>query len=83
LLAKFDYSPVNLVTSVLASHKWQPWKFNAVPKGYWQDRNNLIQYLEWLGGELGFKTTEDWYKLSVADLRAKDGPYWPPCTKRA
>ena len=41
-----------------------PWKFNQIPKGFWNDVNNVKEYMNWLSDKLNIKTMEDWYKVS-------------------
>lgn len=40
-----------------------------VPKGYWEDPNNLKEFMEWLGKELYIKKLEDWYRVSMNQIR--------------
>ncbi|MEZ6125021.1 MAG: hypothetical protein R3C49_17895 [Planctomycetaceae bacterium] len=40
-----------------------PWKLGRVPNGYWDLREHRVSYLAWLGNQIGFLRTEDWYEL--------------------
>ncbi|MEX0652972.1 MAG: hypothetical protein WD534_18620 [Phycisphaeraceae bacterium] len=40
------------------------WVAGRVPNGYWQRRANRLRYMNWLGRRLGYKTTNDWYRLT-------------------
>ena len=64
LIKNFNNSPIKLITSVYPNQNWLPWKFNQAPKGYWNDENNVKQYINWLGDKLNIKTMEDWYNVS-------------------
>ena len=55
---------IKLITSVYPNYKWLPWKFNQTPKGFWNDENNIKEYMNWLSEQLNIKTMEDWYKIS-------------------
>ena len=57
-------SHINLITSSYPNYQWLPWKFNQIPKGFWNDKNNVILYINWLGQKLKIKSMEDWYKVS-------------------
>jgi hypothetical protein len=48
-----------LLKQVYAEHSWNTWEFKQVPKGYWEDEKNKIEFLNWLGIRLGFKMMED------------------------
>lgn len=69
----YNGSPFQFINSCFPDYKWIPWKFDGqVPKGYWQDKNNHIKYIEWLGKELGYTKMEDWYK-NTTDIIYKNG----------
>ena len=53
-----------MITSIYSNYNWLPWKFKQVPKGYWNDENNIKQYMNWLSDKLNIKTMEDWYNVS-------------------
>ncbi len=63
LIAKYGYSPSDVVMSIFQHHKWQPWRFVSVRNSYWGKKSNQREYLEWLGETLGFKAREDWYNI--------------------
>ena len=54
----------NLIKSVYPNYKWLPWKFTQTYKGYWNNENNIKEYMNWLSEKLNIKTMEDWYKVS-------------------
>lgn len=66
--------------------EWLPWKFdnqrwlkkcekkcNKKNRGVWQDQKSHRKFVEWLGKELNFKTMEDWYNISQADIKQHGG----------
>ena len=57
-------SHTKLITSAFPNYNWLPWKFKTTPKGYWDDENNIKEYMNWLSEKLNIKTMEDWYKIS-------------------
>jgi len=49
------------------------WKFQKKPTGYWDNTHNLMAYLDWLGKQLGHRTMEDWYNITVEDILQNGG----------
>ena len=54
-----------MISTIFHEKEWLPWKFETVPNGFWNDKNNQRNFLEWLGNELGFKNQDDWYKVTT------------------
>lgn len=50
-----------------------PWLAGRVPDGFWDVAENRLRYLEWLGERCGFRTTEDWYRVSKRHFYAHRG----------
>ncbi len=69
----YNGSPIQFVIDIFPEYEWLEWKFNFVPQGYWKNINNLKKYAIWLGKELGYNKREDWYKLTLKDIRAGCG----------
>ncbi len=59
----YEGSAVGLITALVPRRQWHVWKFTVVPKGFWDLKQNRIDYLKWLGKELGYKSQEDWYQV--------------------
>ena len=53
-----------MITNTYPNYKWLPWKFSQTSKGYWDDTNNVKEYMNWLSEQLNIKTMEDWYNVS-------------------
>ena len=49
-------------------HKWQMWRFPNVPKGYWANKRTHEDFFKWLGTQLGYKSMDDWYNITVEDI---------------
>lgn len=58
LLAVFGGSPSTLVRAVLPEVNLEPWQFNSVRSGYWNNIENRKKYFAWLRQRLGL-TTDD------------------------
>ena len=41
-----------LLKTVYPNHNWLIWKFNYLPKGYWDNKDNEIEFMNWLGKKL-------------------------------
>jgi hypothetical protein len=68
LLAHFASSPSAVVKDYRPTYPWLEWRFVHVPVGFWGEAANRRRYMDWLGQHLGFRHTEDWYRLTFADL---------------
>ena len=43
----------------------QPWlQQKIIPNGYWNSKENRIDYMNWLSKKLNIKSMEDWYKVT-------------------
>jgi hypothetical protein len=63
----------DLLKWYLPKHDWKEWKFNRVPKGFWDIKDNRIKYMDWLNDKLGYKTPKDWYKAKTSDFNKNYG----------
>lgn len=61
------------IPAIYPEHKWIPWKFERVPRGFWANQENQREFFDWLSKELGFKTLEEWYKLKKDVVRSHGG----------
>ena len=73
LLEKYNGSPSKLLMSVYPEYNWILFKFDTVPKNYWDDINNQKEYLDWLGNQLNYKSMDDWYKIRGKDIEENGG----------
>lgn len=73
-LAKYDNSLTKTLQQVYPEHHWIPWKFDSpLPKGFWDNLSNQRYFFDWLGKYLGFKSKEDYYKLTRTDIEQNGG----------
>ena len=49
------------------------WLYGPVPTGFWKDRENRHQYLDWLGEQLGHTKPEHWYQLAAHAIKTRRG----------
>jgi len=50
-----------------------PWLQGRVPNGYWDERENRVCYLRWLGHECGFLKPDDWYQARKHQFQKTGG----------
>ena len=68
-----DSCPYKLLTSLYPEYEWLFWKFTSAPKNSWDSKENQLKYMTWLGEQLGYKTKEDWYKITQKDIENNYG----------
>lgn len=44
----YNCSPSKALQEVYPEHNWLLWKFNSIPKSYWDAKNHQREFLEWL-----------------------------------
>lgn len=69
LVAYYQSSPSKALQSVFPEHNWVSWKFQHVPKGYWEDFDNQKCYVEWVRRELGLKSLDMFSKLKMDTVK--------------
>jgi hypothetical protein len=45
-----------------------PWKFDAVPAGFWADKGNQRWFFDWFAAENGLDILEKWYSVTAKVL---------------
>lgn len=73
LLAHYRCSPSKLVQTVYSEHTWVGWKFEFLSKEYWKNKEHQRLFMDHLGQHLGFKTKEEWYKITCKDIVKQGG----------
>lgn len=66
-------SPQEAVLDYMPDHPWKCWLFRSTPQGFWQEKQNRITYMDWLGEKLGLKTLDDWYIVSRSHFHSNRG----------
>jgi len=67
-LLKIYKSIPQLIQANYPNHQWLPWKFSRVYQGFWDNKKNQRNYLDWLGIQLGFTDLNDWYRIFHQDI---------------
>ncbi|MBL4884777.1 MAG: hypothetical protein JKY95_09620 [Planctomycetaceae bacterium] len=74
LLANFyEDSPQQAVFDHFPNYDFKRWLFRSAPQGYWQDKKNRIEYMDWLGVKLGLNSLDDWYQVSRSHFHTNRG----------
>jgi hypothetical protein len=68
-LAKFLNDAYN------GEYEWVDWLFQleSVPMGFWKQLKNQLAFFDWVMKERKMQSLEDWYSVSVADIRGHGG----------
>ena len=53
----------SMLSSVYPEYDWLPWKFNYLPRNYWDNVNNQKKFMDWAGKELQINEMSDWYNV--------------------
>jgi hypothetical protein len=57
------YESISKCLPILYPEKsWQVWLENKVPNGFWEERKNRRNYLDWFAKIFNIKDFKDWYK---------------------
>lgn len=65
---RFGDSIYEALVDAYPEHHFLPWKFASVPRAFWADPKNQREFLDWVGVQLGLKSLEDWYSVSLEQL---------------
>jgi hypothetical protein len=73
LLVKFSDSPSRAIMAAFPEYGLLPWKFAKSQSNYWQDKENRLQFFEWLKKELKLPGMEGWYSVTYDDVTKHGG----------
>lgn len=62
-LVQYGYKTIDLIRELYPDETFYPWMFRQVSQGFFQSKQERIEYLRWLGNKLNFKTESDWLTL--------------------
>lgn len=60
------------LTTVFPHHSWEIWRFERVPNGFWESRQNRRAFFEQIYKNLEFQSWEEWYTIRI-EVLAKYG----------
>jgi hypothetical protein len=61
------------LSSIYNDTTWQPWRFEHIPIGIWEDVENVQNFFEWIADELKIQSEDDWYRISAAEIASRGG----------
>ncbi|MGA2068396.1 MAG: hypothetical protein ABSG86_25710 [Thermoguttaceae bacterium] len=61
------------VRECFPKYDWREWLFVTAPRHFWHHKENRHRYMEWLGRQLGFRHSEDWYRVTLRDFQTHKG----------
>jgi hypothetical protein len=70
LAKRVHYSLPAVLKDYRPAYRWQEWRLTTVPDGFWEARRNRRRYWEWVGQQLDYRHTEDWYQTHMAADRS-------------
>ena len=73
LVSYYNNSAYNLIKDMFPQYKWLVWMFKCAPRDVWKDADIRKEYIEWLGETLGYNNKDDWYGISVKEIRNNYG----------
>ena len=72
ILSRYDNRLYDLVNTVVPEYGVKPWNLAKVAPGYWNDKQNVFQFLDYLRQQESIKEEEDWYSVTT-DMIWKHG----------
>jgi hypothetical protein len=75
LAHQYNSSVSAAVMAVFSEHRWIPWKFQAVHKGFWSSRDNQKAFFDYAAKEIGIKKPSDWYSVNYKTLAKLGGSH--------
>eukprot|EP01118_Nematostelium_gracile_P011139 TRINITY_DN3913_c0_g5_i2.p1 TRINITY_DN3913_c0_g5~~TRINITY_DN3913_c0_g5_i2.p1 ORF type:complete len:268 (-),score=55.70 TRINITY_DN3913_c0_g5_i2:3-806(-) len=73
ILKMFNGSVKTALEKIYDDHDWLPWKFEHAPAGTWDTISSQRDFMFYLAKELKITKMEDWYNVSVVQIREKGG----------
>ncbi len=69
----YDDSPYKAIKALIPDYDFKHWLFDQASRGLWKKDEIQKEYLEWLFIKLGYKKPEDWYKITIQDVKDNKG----------
>lgn len=66
---KYNKSFTKLLAVVYPEYKFKMYMFQKTPTGYWDKKENILEYLKDLYAHKGFTRVVDWYSISFNDFK--------------
>lgn len=69
LIKYYGQSPYKLMKNNFPEYDWKPWLFENMPRNFWQNKENVVWFFQWLSEQLHIKKLEDWYLIDTNMLQ--------------
>ena len=66
---------IKALESIFPEFQWQVWRYQVVPRGYWDKDDNIISYIQWLADKLNIREQDDWYLVTVDQIDFLNGSF--------
>jgi hypothetical protein len=66
-------SLIKALSVIYPEYQWDVSKFKKVPRNFWRDRQNQIDFFNSLAKELNIRNMEEWSTVRSLDVRLKGG----------
>jgi hypothetical protein len=73
LMMHWQHSAIAVVKEAFPEHDWKEWLFDIAPCYFWRNPINRRRYMGWLGEQLGYRTPDDWYRVTNVDFQCHKG----------
>jgi hypothetical protein len=67
-MGKYDNSLYQALKDLHPEHKWEFWRFKAVPKNYWRSLEHQRDYFEALRSKYQIDGLDGWYSVDPSNL---------------
>lgn len=64
----YNASLYRALSTIYPEQKWMPWRFEKIPHGYWNTKENVVFFLKWFAELLNISKLNDWYHVSREDF---------------
>lgn len=72
----YNDSVPQAVKAIFPDHKWLPWNFSHVPRGFFSKLENQKAYMEWLSSQLEINSMDKWYSVKQSDFAKFRGKHF-------
>jgi hypothetical protein len=63
-----------MLRAIYPEHRWLPWRFPRIDKGFWDSPANRKEYFDWLLTDLGLSCTlDDLFKVTKDEIKERRG----------
>lgn len=65
-----------LIFSLFLVYSEKDWSISdriRVPRNFWENQENVFQFMEKIKEEFRIESEEDWYRISLAQIKAREG----------